>query len=195
MRISGGVAKGISLVVPSGDTVRPATDGLRQALFSSLGSRIIGARFLDLFAGSGAYGLEALSRGATHGTFVEKNARSLTCLRRNLQAVAKSLEKSPDDLARISAHDVASWQPPLEDPPACLIFVDPPYDLILELSPALLARLAEWVNPEDDPLIFFETPGEITLESPQWMAFKRIGGTKPRQPGISVFRLRELAPG
>src|SRR6185312_3355422 len=91
MRISGGQARGIPLVVPKGDAVRPATDGMRQAAFSSLGAVVPGARFLDLFAGSGAYGLEALSRGAANGVFVEKNAKAAGCLRQNLTAVCKSL--------------------------------------------------------------------------------------------------------
>ena len=91
MRISGGAARGITLVVPKGDAVRPATDGMRQAAFSSLGALVTGAQFLDLFAGSGAYGLEALSRGAAGGVFVEKNAKAAACVRQNLAAVCKSL--------------------------------------------------------------------------------------------------------
>ena len=79
------------MIAPKGDAVRPATDGLRQAIFSSLGERVVGARFLDLFAGSGAYGLEALSRGAGGGTFVEKNAKAVACLRQNLASVCKSV--------------------------------------------------------------------------------------------------------
>ncbi|KXU38198.1 hypothetical protein AXK11_00960 [Cephaloticoccus primus] len=71
--------------------MRPATDALRQALFSSLAARVSGARFLDLFAGSGAYGLEALSRGAAGGLWVEKNKAALACLERNLAAVLKSI--------------------------------------------------------------------------------------------------------
>ena len=67
MRITGGSARGIPLSLPKGDAVRPATDALRQAVFSSLAARVPGTRFLDLFAGSGAYGLEALSRGAKYG--------------------------------------------------------------------------------------------------------------------------------
>ena len=70
MRICGGAARGITLRVPKGDLVRPATDGMRQSLFSSLGARVPDARVLDLFAGSGAYGLEAVSRGARAGMFV-----------------------------------------------------------------------------------------------------------------------------
>lgn len=193
MRISGGIAKGIPLVVPPGDAVRPATDGLRQSLFSSLGARVVGARALDLFAGSGSYGLEALSRGAACVTFVERNAKSLHCLQRNLNAVAKALKKSPDALARISASDVTDWKPAGAELPPELIFVDPPYEHIPDLAPALFSHLREWVDPHQDPLVFFETPGEITLEPVDWEHFKRIGGAKPRQPGISVFRLRPPA--
>src|SRR5688572_19711372 len=98
MRISGGKARGIPLSVPKGDAVRPATDGMRQAVFSSLGERVVGARFLDLFAGSGAYGLEALSRGASGGVFVEQNAKAANCVRRNIAAVCKSLGRDSDDL-------------------------------------------------------------------------------------------------
>src|SRR6187401_769321 len=98
MRISGGAARGIPLVVPKGDAVRPATDGMRQAVFSSLGERVVGARFLDLFAGSGAYGLEALSRGAAAGVFVEQNAKAAHCLRQNITAVCKSLGRSLEGL-------------------------------------------------------------------------------------------------
>src|ERR1700685_1093985 len=82
MRISGGQARGIELAAPRGNAVRPATDGMRQAVFSSLGSRVEGARFVDLFAGSGAYGLEAFSRGASGGTVVERSAKALARLRR-----------------------------------------------------------------------------------------------------------------
>src|SRR5579883_2769182 len=98
MRISGGVARGITLAVPRGDAVRPATDGMRQAVFSSLAHRIPGAWFLDLFAGSGAYGLEAVSRGAAGGYFVEKNRLAAECVRKNIEAVCKSAARSTDDL-------------------------------------------------------------------------------------------------
>src|SRR5476651_1333659 len=124
MRISGGAARGIPLLVPKGDAVRPATDGLRQAVFSSLAARLPGARFLDLFAGSGAFGLEALSRGAAGGVFVERNPRAVECLRRNLAAVGKSLGHTVDDIV-VLPRDVfaASFE---AQPVPDLVFVDPP---------------------------------------------------------------------
>src|ERR1051325_4727781 len=120
MRISGGTARGIPLLVPKGDAVRPATDGMRQAVFSSLAARVPGARFLDLFAGSGAYGLEALSRGATGGTFVEKSARTADFIHRNIAAVCKSLGRTSGCVQVITAD--ATTTMPGETPD--LVFVD-----------------------------------------------------------------------
>ncbi len=93
MRITGGRARGIPLHAPRGRETRPATDQLREAVFSSLGPRVEGARVADLFAGTGSYGLEALSRGATSGCFVENNRQALVCLRANLAAVLRSCER------------------------------------------------------------------------------------------------------
>src|SRR4051794_7791924 len=98
MRISGGAARGIPLVTPKGDLTRPATDGMRQSVFSSLGAIVNGARFLDLFAGSGAYGLEAVSRGAAGGVFVEQNPKVAACVRQNIEAVCKSVGRDSRDL-------------------------------------------------------------------------------------------------
>ena len=140
MRISGGAARGIPLVTPKGDLTRPATDGMRQAVFSSLGARVTGARFLDLFAGSGAYGLEALSRGAAGGVFVEKHAKAAACVRQNITAVCKSLGR-PDGEGLTLMHADALSAPYGEAPD--LVFVDPPYEIIPAVAPALFARLAE----------------------------------------------------
>ena len=84
MRISGGRARGIPLKVPRGADVRPAMDKLRQGVFSSLGERVVGARFLDFFAGTGSYGLEALrtsrlSHAARASTPGWRRSRRLTC--------------------------------------------------------------------------------------------------------------------
>ena len=132
MRITGGQARGIPLTLPKGDSVRPATDALRQAVFSSLAARVAGVRFLDLFAGSGAYGLEALSRGATGGVFVEKNAKTAEFIHRNMMAVCKSLGRTTDGLRVITA-DATSTLPAGETPD--LVFIDPPYEIIATVAP------------------------------------------------------------
>jgi 16S rRNA (guanine966-N2)-methyltransferase len=187
MRITGGVARGIQLAVPKGDAVRPATDGMRQAVFSSLASRIPGARFLDLFAGSGAYGLEALSRGASGGVFVEKNARAAACLRENIAAVSKSVGRLPDDGVKLLQADALSV--PLDVGTALpdLVFIDPPYELITELAPKLFSRLTEALSRKPEALVIFEFPGELELAPEGWILLKRLGKGQ-RQPTVAIFR-------
>lgn len=184
MRISGGLARGIELAVPRGQAVRPATDGMRQAVFSSLGGRVVGARFADLFAGSGAYGLEAFSRGAAGGTFVERSPKAAACLRRNIAAVCRSLRKEGGELLAVEA-DALSMPTGVGDPPD-LIFVDPPYDAIPDVAPALFGKLAAALGPDWRGLVVFEAPGEVTLAPLGWECVKRLG-RGARQPSVAFF--------
>jgi 16S rRNA (guanine966-N2)-methyltransferase len=183
MRITGGSARGIPLLVPPGEAVRPATDRLRQAVFSSLAACVGGARFLDLFAGSGAYGLEALSRGAAGGTFVESNFHAVECLRRNLSAVCKSMRRDESGLA-VLAMDATGL--PLGGGPPDLVFVDPPYGIIAGIAPALFQRLGEILAPKPGALVVFEMPGEMELNPPGWTPRKRLG-QGGRQPTAVIF--------
>jgi len=189
MRISGGAARGIQLVVPKGDAVRPATDGMRQAAFSSLGALVVGARFLDLFAGSGAYGLEALSRGAAGGVFVEKNAKAAACLRQNLAAVCKSIGRDEDGITVFQADALTVPTDGVPD----LVFIDPPYEIIPEVAPILFARLAEALGAKPDALVVFELPGELDLAPPGWTQLKRLG-KGVRQPTVAFFRASPASP-
>jgi len=84
MRVIAGEAKGRTLVVPRGGGTRSATDRIRETLFAIVEAELDGARVLDLFAGAGTLGIEALSRGAAHATFVERGAEAIKALRRNL---------------------------------------------------------------------------------------------------------------
>lgn len=185
MRISGGRARGIPLVVPKGDAVRPATDGMRQAVFSSLGDRVTDAHFLDLFAGSGAYGLEALSRGAVGGVFVEQNARAAACIRQNLGAVAKSLGRDLREVTVIQAD--ARTVPVGGSQVPDLVFIDPPYEIIAAIAPALFERLAGVLATKEDAIVVFELPGELELAPPGWKTLKRLG-KGARQPTVAFFR-------
>ncbi len=185
MRISGGAARGVPLQVPKGDVVRPATDGLRQAVFSSLAALVPGVRFADLFAGSGAYGLEALSRGAAGGEWVEQNAKAAACLRANLAAVCKSLRRDESGLT-LHTMDALVWRPVAGAEPD-LVFIDPPYEIIAEAAPKLFAGLSDALTPKPDALIVFEMPGEITLEPPGWTCVKRLG-KGARSPTAAIFR-------
>lgn len=123
MRVIAGTAKGRPLVAPTGRGTRPTADRVREAVFSSLQAVVAGARVLDLYAGSGAMGIEALSRGAGAATFVERDRRACTTIRDNLATTRL------DDGAAVVARDVRSA---LLDLVAAgqtfdLVFVDPPY--------------------------------------------------------------------
>ncbi len=121
MRVVAGSARGLKLVPPDGDRVRPTLDRVREALFNIIGPDLPGAAFLDLYAGSGANGIEALSRGAARAVFVDNHPESQACIRKNL-ASTKLEERGqltrnrlPEEMGRIGGtYDV--------------IFADPPYN-------------------------------------------------------------------
>lgn len=187
MRISGGQARGITLVVPKGDAVRPATDGMRQAVFSSLGARVVDARFLDLFAGSGAYGLEAVSRGAKAGVFVEQSGKAIGCVRKNIEAVCKSVGREARDLTVVQADARGVPATALAFGVPDLVFIDPPYELIEDLAPGLFARLSDVLASKLDAIVVFEYPGELEIAPVGWTLLKRLG-KGARQPTVGFFR-------
>ena len=121
MRITGGIHCGRILKVPEGLEVRPTQDRVREALFNILMHDIAGARFLDLFAGSGAVGLEALSRGASSVTLVEQNARHVAFIRSN----AAMLKVAPE----IVAADVYLYLSAFAGTSFDIAYADPPYAL------------------------------------------------------------------
>jgi 16S rRNA (guanine966-N2)-methyltransferase len=186
MRITGGGARGIPLQVPRGNGVRPAMDRLRLAVFSSLGERVVGRRFVDLFAGSGAYGLEAWSRGATGGVFVEQNREALFCLKANLAAVAKSLQADVGACVAVKA-DVLTWMPP-EGGRAGLVLADPPYPIIPREAGRIFAQFDRWLEPGPDGLVVFEMPGDLNLREPGWECVKRLGGGGPGTAAVGFYR-------
>ncbi len=173
MRVSGGRARGIPLRSPKGADIRPAMDRLRQGVFSSLGDRVEGAVFVDLFAGTGSYGLEALSRGASRGVFVERNPAALAVLRQNLEAVARSAG-FPPSAAHVVGSDALLWRPP-EGDEADLVFADPPFPEIPILAEPLFRRVAGFLRKEPAGVFVFEMPGELELASTGWRLVRRIG--------------------
>jgi len=188
MRITGGNARGIPLKAPKGERTRPATDASRQALFSSLGPCFDweSLSFLDLFAGTGAYGLEAWSRGAQSGVFVEKDRMALQCLQNNLNAVARSLDL-PARSMKIGRQDVLKWVPP-DGMAFDLIFVDPPYEIIPDIAAALFSRLAKWLKADGSATVVFEAPGEWAYEPTGWEEFRRLGKAG-KGPSIRFLRV------
>lgn len=120
MRVIAGSAGGIQLDVPKSG-VRPTMDRVKAAIFSSLGELVIGARVLDLFAGSGALGLEALSRGAESALFVEENAAAVSVIERNLTRTKfEGRVRKQDAFAFLRSASAAE--------PFRIIFADPPYE-------------------------------------------------------------------
>ncbi|BET65756.1 16S rRNA (guanine(966)-N(2))-methyltransferase RsmD [Opitutales bacterium ASA1] len=173
MRISGGAARGIPLRAPKGVDLRPAMDRLRQGVFSSLGARVVGARFVDLFAGTGSYGLEALSRGAAGGVFVERHRATVAALRENLAAVCRSAGRS-DEGVRIAAADTLTWTPAAHEA-ADLVFIDPPFAEIPTVGARVLERCAAMLRDPASGIVVFEMPGEVEVSSPGWRCTNRIG--------------------
>lgn len=136
MRVIAGTARGCRLVAPPGERVRPTADRVKEALFSSVQPRLRGASVGDLYAGSGALGIEALSRGARHATFVEQARPALAVLRTNL-ATTRLAEH-----ATVVASDVRrALEVPLPGAPFDLVLLDPPYDVAQEELAAVLAAL------------------------------------------------------
>ncbi|MGH2401325.1 MAG: 16S rRNA (guanine(966)-N(2))-methyltransferase RsmD [Candidatus Limnocylindria bacterium] len=129
MRVIAGSAGGQPLVAPRDAGTRPITDRVKETLFAILGERVPDARVLDLYAGSGAIGIEALSRGAAHATFVEQARPALAALRTNLERTRLA------DLASVHAVDVERFLSGTGEEPWDLVFLDPPYELRAIVAP------------------------------------------------------------
>ncbi|HEX9482525.1 MAG TPA: 16S rRNA (guanine(966)-N(2))-methyltransferase RsmD [Solirubrobacteraceae bacterium] len=138
MRVIAGTHGGRRLKAPPGRTTRPTSDRVREALFSMLGG-LDGERVLDLFAGTGALGIEALSRGAARAVFVERDARAAAVLSENLEALAIGTDRA--ELRRgeaLAALRAAAERDELYD----LVLIDPPYGEAARLGSELVALLA-----------------------------------------------------
>ncbi len=133
-RIVAGTHRGRALAVPPGETTRPTSDRAREGLFSSLQSlvELDGAAVLDLYAGSGALGLEALSRGAGRATLVESDPRAVAALHRNAAALALPAEVVAADVSAFLAGPAEPYE---------VVLLDPPYEL--DVDPVLSA-LVPW---------------------------------------------------
>ncbi len=158
LRIIGGTAKGRLLKVPTGSKIRPTSDKVRESLFNIIGPHIIkGARFMDLFAGCGAIGIEALSRGAEHVTFVESNPRHVKTILVNLEICG--FQQS----AQIVCADVLLALNRLEphNPSYDILFIDPPYNY--SKWKILLPKIIISVNISDYGLLIAEHSSKVAL--------------------------------
>lgn len=178
MRVVAGVAGGIPLHVPKGVELRPTMDLVRGAIFSSLGEMIVGAQVLDLFSGTGAIGLEALSRGAAGAVLVESHQRAVETIRRNL-------ERTRLTGATIHCLDIFSYLD--RSAPAAafdIIVADPPYAKRpgdRDFTPELLASASLRAALKEEGIFVLEhLPGATLPLTEQWSLLrqKRYGATE-----------------
>jgi 16S rRNA (guanine966-N2)-methyltransferase len=164
VRVVAGEFKGRRLYAPRGARTRPTADRVREALFSMLGD-VSGARVLDLYAGSGALGIEALSRGAESAVFVERDQQALAALRRNLDAVGADADVRRQDVLRFLARSEGNFH---------LVFCDPPYDVAPRTAVALADALPGIT--EDNARIVTESDKRNPLELPLPLLVERTYG-------------------
>lgn len=182
MRVVGGDFRGRPLATPRSDAIRPTTDRIREALFNVLahghGDRLIGARVLDLFAGTGALGLEALSRGAAHCLFIEESAEGRGLIRDNVEAFGlqgrtKIFRRDATDLGVVGTMQ-----------PFGLLLADPPYNKGLGERALDSARAGGWLLP--GALCVVEESAVATFAAPP--AFRLLD---ERNYGETVIRILE----
>lgn len=171
MRIITGIAKGRRLLGPDGSATRPPTDRMREAVFSSLGSAVVDAVVLDLYAGTGSFGLEALSRGASAATFVERDRAALRALRANIEAVGLGGRVVAADVEVALASDTGSYG---------LVFVDPPYRLASSAVKGVLAAVSELLS-DGATILLHRRRDEVEAATPGTLALtrrRRYGGAE-----------------
>ena len=185
MRISGGKARGIPLRVTKSSILRPATEANRERLFSSLQLKVQDAKILDLFAGSGAYGLEALSRGAKSVHFVENHRKIYRDLTYNFEQVQKSanLCKSAASFTSWDAIDFLRKAQDSYD----IIFLDPPYPEFPKIGEKIFTLLLVNHFVHANTLLIHEAPMEALSVFNGWEKIKVLGKEKKGSPSFRLF--------
>ena len=185
MRIVGGRLRGRALAAPKTQAIRPTADRLRESLFNILihayDDPVAGARVLDLFAGTGALGLEAISRGAAFALFIDDGAEARALLRQNVEALGLAA------VTKIFRRDATKLGPAHPVEPFSLVFLDPPYGKGLAEKALASAREGEWLTT--DALIVVEETAEAHFKPPQ--GFEEI---ERRKYDDTEFVFLRLAP-
>jgi 16S rRNA (guanine(966)-N(2))-methyltransferase RsmD len=191
MRIIGGQASGITIFVPKGLAVRPTPDIVRQAVFNSLGERVIGTNILELFGGSGALSLESLSRGATRAVCVELNPHHSAFIRKNL-----AVTKLPASALEIRTQDVFAALRQFSDAGQQfdLILADPPYGQknVNCRSESLAQQLLDMpelrlVIKREGIFVLGHSKRDTLTIPPEWHDYKML------RHGDSIMRFMQLA--
>ena len=162
MRVVGGRLRGRNLASPSSRDIRPTADRLRESVFNILthayGDPISGARVLDLFAGTGALGIEAISRGAVFALFVDNGAEARALLRNNVEALALG------GVTKVFRRDATNLGPAHPVEPFSLVFLDPPYGKGLAGTALISLREGGWLTP--DALLVVEEAAAAAFKAP-----------------------------
>jgi len=162
MRIVGGRLRGRALAAPKGQTIRPTSDRLRESLFNILahayGDPVSGARVLDLFAGTGALGIEAISRGAAFCLFVDDGAEARALIRQNVDTLGLG------QVTRVFRRDATKLGVAHPVEPFGLVFLDPPYRKGLALPTLAALREGGWLLPE--AIVVVEEAADAELAAP-----------------------------
>jgi 16S rRNA (guanine(966)-N(2))-methyltransferase RsmD len=143
MRVIAGTYRSRQLIAPRGAATRPTSDRLRETLFNILAPRLNGCRFADLYAGTGAVGIEALSRGAAHVWFAEKSAAALSAIRANLKALKIEQNFTIEEagtgalLQRLAHSAQKAAETPLSTPSVDIVYLDPPWEAEAEYTNTL----------------------------------------------------------
>ncbi|MGD8377149.1 MAG: 16S rRNA (guanine(966)-N(2))-methyltransferase RsmD [Acidobacteriota bacterium] len=187
MRVIGGTLRGRPLRSLPGRDIRPTGDRVREALFNILQAEVAGSRFLDLFAGTGAVGIEALSRGAAAATFVEQRGSHAGLIRRNLEACGLAAR------ARVVEGDVLEVLRRGADgaEPYALIFLDPPYEAF-DLRRAALRRLPGSGLLAPGGRIVAECPSRESRTAVQNLTLERVA--RYGEAALCLYRARDPEP-
>ncbi len=183
MRVVAGTARSLILKTIEGFDTRPTTDRIKETLFNMLTGYICDAKFLDLFAGSGGIGIEALSRGAHECDFVELNPKAVTCIKDNL-AHTKLVDKG-----KVFKYDAVSYVQGLDKIDYDVIFMDPPYNKELEKNVLTVLSRKEFVV---DTLIVVEATLEEDFSYVEGLGFDIIKEKKYKSNKHIFLEKREM---
>ena len=185
MRVIAGTLKGRVLKAPKGNRTRPTADRVKEALFSILGP-IDGGRVIDLYAGTGALGIEALSRGAEYAVFVESSYDSVKCLEANLadlkiqeraHVIHQPVERARNEIARQAPFEIA--------------FCDPPWSKLQEVWEMIVrSELDSYISPGG--FLVLEHPASCEVEPKLWHEFDLILSRSWGDSAVSILQRRHL---
>ena len=184
MRVIAGTARRLRLVTPEGNDTRPTQDRIKETLFNMIQNQVPGSVFIDLFAGSGGIGIEALSRGAVRAVFVENNVNAYKCILENLKTTHF------EEQATVLKQDVVLGLRSIKEKEADIIFIDPPYHG--ELYERTLSQLSEMSYVTANTMIIVEADLNLDFSFAENYGFE-VRREKEYKTNKHVFLYRKEA--